>query len=265
MHTTIRERVGGLRGGELFRPLRFGGYQVRLAVDDIDLRAVQKLRFEVFHDELGEGLPGAAALGLDVDAFDSQCDHLLLESADGEVCGTYRMQTLDRASAGKGFYCDEEFDLSGLPESVLANSIELGRACVAKAHRRGVALFALWSGLAAYLRAKRKDLLFGCCSLTGLDRDVAAAAAGWLVQNGHLDDRWQLAPRPAVTGDGRIAPSEAVAAFKPPPLFGTYLRYGAKVLGGPAFDWSFGTTDFLVLLDIRRLDAKQRALFQLGD
>jgi putative hemolysin len=246
-----------------FAPIRFGGYQVRLARDEHDLRSVQELRFAIFHDELGEGLPGAAELGLDVDAFDDQCDHLVLESDTGEVCGTYRLQTQAHAQAARGFYCDGEFELAHLPNEVLANAVELGRACVAAEHRRGVALFALWSGIAAYLRVERKRLLFGCCSLTGVCPELAAAAAAWLAERGHADPRWRVPVRAAARGDGRMATAAAVAAFAPPTLFATYLRYGATVLGGPAFDRAFGTTDFLVLLDVGGFDARQRGLFGL--
>jgi len=39
-------------------------------------------------------------------------------------------------------------------------------------------------------------------------------------------------------------------------LVGTYLRYGAKVLGPPALDRGFGTIDFLTVLDVAAMDPK---------
>ena len=41
-----------------------------------------------------------------------------------------------------------------------------------------------------------------------------------------------------------------------PKLFGTYLRYGAKVCSDPAIDRFFGTIDFLALIDVRDVDPR---------
>ena len=50
------------------------------------------------------------------------------------------------------------------------------------------------------------------------------------------------------------------AARTVPPLFRTYLRYGAKVCGPPAIDRDFKTIDYLVALDV---DALSRGSFKL--
>src|SRR5262249_5753737 len=69
-------------------------YEVTLATTLDEVRACQRLRYEVFNAELGEGLDSSHALGLDHDRFDVICDHLLVrEAASGAVVGTYRMQT----------------------------------------------------------------------------------------------------------------------------------------------------------------------------
>ena len=61
-------------------------YELRLAAGAEDVRAAQRLRFAVFNVELGEGLPGAEATGLDADDFDAVCDHLLVvERATGHL------------------------------------------------------------------------------------------------------------------------------------------------------------------------------------
>jgi len=69
-------------------------YAARLASSEADLRAAQALRFEVFNLKLDEGLVHSHDTVLDVDPFDTQCDHILVEDlADGRVVGTYRLQT----------------------------------------------------------------------------------------------------------------------------------------------------------------------------
>ena len=246
--------------------IQAGDYHVRLAETLDDLRAVQRVRFEVFHQELGEGLAGAAELGRDEDRFDEHCDHLMLvDSARAQIVGTYRMQTAERAIAGAGFYCDSEFRIADLPSEIVANSVELGRACIARDHRRGVALFALWRGIAAYLQLHGKRYLFGCCSLTGVDTQLALTAKAWLQSQGHDHAVVRTSVRDGYGAVG-TAPSNAdLETFKLPSLFHTYLRYGARVCGGPAIDREFGTSDFLVLLDVGELSPRQRALFFPAD
>lgn len=72
-----------------------------------------------------------------------------------------------------------------------------------------------------------------------------------------MHPEWRLRPAP-----GAACPLVEVAepARKVPPLFGTYLRYGAKVCGPPAIDREFRTIDYLVTLDV---DALSRGSFRL--
>lgn len=67
------------------------GYRVALATCQDDVRAAQRLRHLVFAGELGARLDSAEP-GLDSDAFDAHCDHLLVrEVATDEVVATYRL------------------------------------------------------------------------------------------------------------------------------------------------------------------------------
>lgn len=66
-------------------------YAVRLARDESEVRAAQRLRHQVFAGELGARLDGPEP-GLDADAFDAYCDHLLVvEEQTEQVVGTYRL------------------------------------------------------------------------------------------------------------------------------------------------------------------------------
>ena len=125
-------------------------YRLRLAETPQDVENAQRLRYNVFNVEMGEGLASAQESGLDADKFDPICDHVLVEEiATGTLAGTYRVQMGDRALAGAGFYSAQEFDfapfLKRAPEIV-----ELGRACVHKQHRNLVVLGLLWKGIARY-------------------------------------------------------------------------------------------------------------------
>lgn len=255
-------------------------YEVRLARTQEELALAQRLRFEVFNRELGEGLRASEATGLDQDQFDAHCDHLLIIARDPalpegvltrdvpdarlRVVGTYRLQGLEVAERGVGLYCDQEFDLGRAPRRYLEQGIELGRACIAKEHRRGHALFALFRGLAHYLVETKRRYLYGCCSLTGTDARLASLAREWLDRRGKRHPEFFVPAR----GDYRVDPvavSDAdVEGFKLPQLFGTYLRYGALVCSEPAVDHEFGTVDFLVQFDLESFDVRLRRLFLEG-
>jgi putative hemolysin len=236
---------------------------VRFARDESDLARVLRLRFEVFNQELGEGLAESWRTGLDRDRFDPWCHHLLLvETASGSVVGTYRLQTAAQARAGAGLYCAGEFDLAPLA-AIVAHGVELGRACIAREHRHGSALFALWRGLAAYLAWSKKRYLFGCCSLTSQDPRAGLALHRRLAREGHLHPRLAAAALPALAcvDPTPAAPEPQVEL---PKLFGTYLRYGGKVCSAPALDREFKTVDWLVVLDARGLSARMWRLFFTG-
>jgi len=107
----------------------------RLAQNAEEVRRAQRVRFEVFNLELGEGLAESHATGLDVDPFDQFCDHLIVEHVPtSEVVGTYRLQTGQLAAANLGYYSEREFDFAPY-ESLRCEMIELGRACVHADHR----------------------------------------------------------------------------------------------------------------------------------
>ncbi|MGB8223388.1 MAG: GNAT family N-acyltransferase, partial [Polyangiales bacterium] len=59
--------------------IRSGAYRVRFAQDPADVAAAQRLRFQVFNLELGEGLQASYTTGRDEDDYDQCCHHLLVE------------------------------------------------------------------------------------------------------------------------------------------------------------------------------------------
>jgi len=238
-----------------------GPLRVRFARDAADLDRVCRLRFEVFNLELGEGLDDSFVTGRDRDEFDAQCHHLMVvDDRSGALVGTYRMQTLEMARAGEGLYCEREFEFGGFPPDVLAAAVELGRACIAKDHRNGNVLFALWRGLAAYASHAGKRYLLGCSSLTSQDPHDGWRMLARLRTEGRLHPGIRLPPRVAYDcGEDRSGEGDGGIAV--PRLFHTYLRYGAKVASLPALDRGFKTIDFLVLLDLEAILPRVRSLF----
>src|SRR5262245_40225179 len=88
------------------------GLEIRLARTAAEVTAAQRLRYEVFAEEMGARL-ASAALGLDRDDFDRHCDHLIVR-AGADVVGTYRMLAPQGRRRAGGWYCASEFDVGGL-------------------------------------------------------------------------------------------------------------------------------------------------------
>jgi putative hemolysin len=239
-----------------------GRYSVRFAKSAEDLDQIQRLRFEIFNLELGEGLDSAFQTGRDHDDLDPHFHHLLIAcGGSGEVVGTYRLQTLEMAERHRGFYSAAEFDLRLLPREFLMQSVEVGRACVARSHRNGRVLNLLWRGLALYLRQNRKRHLFGCCSLTSQDPALGLATLRYLERAGHMHPTLQAPPNPGMECQPVDPAEEQAASVHIPPLFQSYLNLGAKVLGAPVIDRQFKTIDFLVALDVAALDEHSYRFF----
>jgi putative hemolysin len=201
----------------------------------------------VFAEEMGAQLASAAD-GLDRDAWDEHCDHLLVRRSDSyEVVGTYRILTAEQAQRAGGFYSEQEFDLGAIP--ALPRLVELGRACVHPEHRGGAVLALLWSALARHFRTRGYAHVIGCASVpvSGAPARVARLCSDLLREHGG-PLAWRAEPRRpfplAVAGDD----AEPV-----PPLVRGYLRMGATVCGAPAWDPDFGTADLLLLLPMARM------------
>ena len=237
------------------RAFASGRYEVRFARSPEELDGLLRLRYAVFNVELGEGLEGSSLTGRDEDPLDRRFHHLAIHDRDsGEPIGTYRMQTAEMAGGPGGFYSACIFDLTGMAPEVLTESVEVGRACIAREHRNGKVLRLLWRGLADYMLWNRKRYLFGCCSLTSQDPALGVATLAHLRRLGHVRDDRNVVPLPAAAcGAGEF---ETLPVPHVPALFQSYLNLGAEVCGPPAIDREFRTIDFLVLLDVQQLDPR---------
>ncbi|MEZ6004774.1 MAG: GNAT family N-acyltransferase [Planctomycetota bacterium] len=217
-----------------------------------------RLRYEVFHLELGEGDPSAHLTGLDRDEFDEQFQHLLvMDTTTGDAVGTYRMQTAASARDGIGYYTQQEFDLERLGEAFLEDAVELGRACVAAQHRNKVVLYLLWQGLVGYLGFHGKRSFFGCSSLTSQDMAEGLRLYRALEEDGHVHPTLRTVAQPGWVCEAETLDGPPV---KVPKLFGSYLRQGARVLAPPAIDRGFGTIDYLTYMLVTDAVARRYAL-----
>lgn len=236
-----------------FQELVASQYRCRLAQTPEDLEKAQMLRFQVFNLELEEGLEEAFATGKDEDPFDTICDHLIVEDKlSGQIIGTYRLQSGVAAKKGLGYYSEQEFDFAPF-ESIRHEILELGRACIHKSHRNLASLGLLWKGIAQYAKNYRLRYFIGCSSLTSQDPDEGLKVFRM------LEDRYLVMPNLRTTPHPEYAciPENQLETQPDiPKLLRAYLTVGAQICGPPALDKAFGTIDFLTLLDLKNLSAR---------
>ncbi len=256
----------GLQAGQLWRDTTtlacvcgtFGRYRVRLAQDGNDRIAACRLRFNVFNVEMGEGLSSSYSTGLDRDRFDSVCDHLIVEdSEDGQVVGTYRMQSGLAAAAAFGYYSAQEFEFAPY-ECIRSQVLELGRASIDRRHRSSEVLTLLWRGIAQYAKYHGLRYLIGCSSLNSKD-----PLDGWSLYR-QLSSQlvsFEYITVPTTVFTLPCPEAEAAIPIRVPKLLRTYLSVGARICGPPAWDRAFGTIDFLTLLDLKQITPAARSRF----
>lgn len=262
-----------------------GQYRLRLAENARDREAACRLRFKVFNIELGEGLETSYYTGLDVDRFDTVCEHLLVEDkATGRVVGTYRMQSGETAARNLGYYSEQEFCLAPY-EPLRPGILELGRASIDREHRTPEALMLLWRGIAQYATDMGLRYLLGCSSLNSND-----PVEGWQMyrqlENFRVPKEFETMPTAAYACASELQKLNAQpftcesdqskfghltepdgssatpnAQVKVPKLLKTYLAIGARIAAPPAWDREFRTIDFLTLLDLKLLSAAARNRF----
>lgn len=247
-------------------------FQIRLARDAADLRAAQRLRYEVFVEELGgDGPLVDHAARLEIDEFDPYFDHLLLidtrrsaEAETPEVVGVYRLLTCDKAREIGRFYSEGEYDLAPLKASG-RRLLELGRSCVHPDYRGGTAMFLLWNALADYVLEREIEILFGVASFHGTDAEALRQPLSHLYHNhlAPLDMRVCVQPEHAQRMD--LLPADEIdqrtAMRATPALIKAYLRLGGYVGDGAWIDHAFNTIDVCLLLDTTRMSAKHRAFY----
>ncbi len=249
-----------------------GRFEVRLTRRADDIRAAQRLRYQVFYEEMAaQPTPEMAGLQLDFDKFDDLCDHLMVFDRSlplaEQAVGTYRLLRRSVAERHGGFYSASEYDLSPMLNQVgpQGGLLELGRSCVHRDYRSNAIIQLLWRGISTYIDDHGIDFMFGCASLAGTDPDQHAVALSYLHHNHLPPEAWRVRALPARHETmnrlpvEQVSPKAAIHAL--PPLIKAYLRLGAYIGDGAVIDEQFGTTDVFILLPVSRIAAKYQNRF----
>ena len=256
---------------------RIGDLEVRLASGRSDILRAQRLRYEVFYEEMSAKPNAVAAMRrLDQDSYDAVCEHLLVVDTSPElhgterwahrrrprVVGTYRVLRQEIAEQSSlGFYTQGEYDIGPLLRAKRDyRFMELGRSCVMKPYRSKRSVELLWHGLWTYIREHKVDVMIGCASFEGTDPGAHTMALSYLHHyamapqdwrcnaHAHLHQRMDLLPKE------KVDLKQALKAM--PPLIKGYLRLGAFVGDGAVIDRQFGTTDVMIVLPGEKIDPR---------
>lgn len=237
---------------------------VRLAENEAEIVAAQRLRYHIFCEELGgKANPQVQAEKRDFDAYDATCYHVLVINTelprDKSVVGTYRLMTRETVAKIGKFYTETEYDLGPLkrfPGQVL----ELGRSCVEQEYRTRPALQLLWSGIGSFVAAKDIALMFGCASLYGAEVEKHKYALSFLY-HAHLAPagiRPRALPERYIRMDWipkeQISTKEAIRLM--PPLIKGYLRLNGYVGDGAVLDLDYNTTDVAIVVQTDQIKEK---------
>lgn len=235
-------------------------FTIALARHQDEVREAQRLRYQVFAEEMGARLTNREA-GIDSDQYDPWCDHLIVRDRNsGRVIGTYRILNVENARRLGGFYADEEFDLTRL-DGMRGQMVEVGRACVHREYRSGAVIALLWSGVARYMARHGYGYLIGCANISLADGGAMAAQIYHALRGRCLSPaEYRVFPKLELPMD-HTKPSCAAVI---PPLIKGYVHLGAYVCGAPAWDPDFNTADLFILLPMARLSSRYARRFAAG-
>lgn len=253
-----------------------GALEVRLAETEPEVEAAQRLRYQVFYEEMS-AIPSPAMREhrRDFDRFDEYCDHVLVvdrATMDDEgqpmVVGTYRLIRDAEARRAGGFYTSGEFNISRLlaSDALGGRVLELGRSCVLKAYRaKPITMQLLWRGVMVCVARFSIDTMFGCASLQGTDADAVALPLSYLYHYYPMPEAIRVRARPELYVPMNRMPKDAIdvreARRALAPLIKGYLRAGAQIGDGAVIDRQFGTIDVFIYMPIAGMDSRYRHRF----
>lgn len=243
---------------------RKGRYRAREAETQADIRAAQRLRHLAFRCLRPDNEDFE---GVDADAFDSICTHVLIEEeAGGRLVCCFRVLPLgDGRDIGRS-YSAQFYGLAALC-AYSGPMAELGRFCIHPATRDPDILRAAWAAMTRLVDANGIGMLFGCSSFKGTDAALYSDAFAMLGARHLAPPRWR--PRikaPAVVRFAerpvRRLPDPRRAMLAMPPLLRSYLAMGGWVSDHAVIDPQMNTLHVFTGLEIAAIPAARQRLLR---
>lgn len=235
-----------------------GRLRARLAEEPADLRRAQALRHLCFR-----GTPG-----IDADAHDARCDHVLVEEvAGGALMCCFRVMAVADAGDLDQSYSARFYDLTPLA-ALTGPMVEMGRFCIAPGQADPDIPRLAWAAMTRLVDARGVRLMFGCTSFHGADPALHGPALAVLLAHVAPPGR-RPAERAAevVRLTGLPPPADPRAAMAAlPPLLRTYLAMGGQVSNHAVIDRDLDTLHVFTAVEVDRVPpARARALRALAD
>jgi len=241
---------------------RQGRYRTRTAETAADVGAAQRLRFAAFR-----GHEDADGDGVDADAFDDICTHILIEeTATGRLVCCFRMLPLEHGGEIERSYSAQFYELSAL-RAFAGPMVEMGRFCIHPQMRDPDILRVAWAAMTRFVDENGVEMLFGCSSFRGTDAEVYADAFAMLRER-HLAPRrwWPRVKAPSVVRFAqklrRRRPDARLAMLRMPPLLRTYLLMGGWVSDHAVVDRDMDTLHVFTGLEISAIPPARKRLLR---
>ena len=240
-----------------------GKYQARLAQNGADIAAAQRLRHLCFVETTG-GI--AREGGVDSDAFDSRCEHILVEETKtGALVCCFRMLPLTGGRDIGDSYAAQYYELSAL-RAFDGPMVEMGRFCIHPKANDPDILRVAWGAMTKYVDDTGVEMLFGCSSFWGTEAETYLDAFDMLAEKHLAPNRWLpkvKAPKVIRFAAERLRrPLDRKAAMlRMPPLLKTYLMMGGWVSDHAVIDTEMNTLHVFTGVEIRAIPpARAKAL-----
>ncbi|MCX7644868.1 MAG: GNAT family N-acetyltransferase [Rhodobacteraceae bacterium] len=239
-----------------------GRYRAREAEGPEDVARAQRLRHLAFRAARGRG-----GEGLDADAFDAVCTHVLVEEErTGTLVCCFRLLPLGGGSEIGRSYAAQHYDLSALARFE-GRMVEMGRFCLHPDWHDPDILRVAWGAMTAYVDREGVELLFGCSSFLGTEAEAHMDAFA-LLRARHLAPRrwWPRVKAPEVFRYARRlagrTPDLARAMKAMPPLLRTYLAMGGWVSDHAVVDRDLGTMHVFTGVEIAKVPPARARLLR---
>ncbi|MEJ5217005.1 GNAT family N-acyltransferase [Cognatishimia sp. D5M38] len=231
-------------------------YEAFEATTRAEIEAAQRLRHLAF-----KGVDG-----LDADAFDEICTHILVKDRkSGDLVCCFRFLPLNSGNEIAQSYSAQYYELSAL-QNFQGTMVEMGRFCIHPDVQDPDILRVAWAAMTAYVDNNNVELLFGCSSFKGTDAKEYFDAFAMLRDRHIAPKRWL--PRvkaPKVfqfAARQRRKPDLKQAQLRMPPLLRTYLMMGGWVSDHAVVDEQMNTLHVFTGLEIKAIPPARKRLLR---
>ena len=250
-----------------FEPIIFKNFTIKIAESNFEIKKAQSLRYKIFFKEKKiKKKSFKFLLQRDYDFYDKISDHLIIIDNNREVkdnvIGTYRLLRGNCAKLYRGFYTEQEFDISNLKKNFSSKDIlELGRSCIHPQYRSGIILKLLWQGISNYIKMYKIKILMGCASFHGTNPSKFKDEFSLLYESYRLPEDYDVKSLQSNEISFNKNINHSTTLNKLPPLIKGYLRAGGMVSENFYIDTEFETIDYCVIMLTEKIVSRYQNKF----